>query len=414
VGEVERILIVSQYFSPDITAAAHRLTDLRNFLQGQGQQVDVITSFPHKVKIQLQGEPEPDIVRVKLPVGATSTFARLWEQSLFAAKALAAYLVNFRKRRYKVVIASSPPLFVGVVGYVLSRWTGAKFILDVRDIWPGSVAAAGIAGDSSLPIKIASRIERWLYRVADCVTCVSQPMKAYLENFIESSKVRVVYNGVSSTELTSVSEQSRIRGRENASLHADVGPDKGTERRLCLVYAGNIGLVQDIDVLIEALKYTHPETIGRLRVRIIGGGPERSRLEAMVASDPVASKIVSFEGPYPKAELTRILVQSADALFVHLRSDPILDRTIPSKVFDACLFNVPIVYGLSGEGRDILASLSGTLAFQQGSPRSLASALDELVQNYERYYAGAREHRSFVERHFTREVCFRPLLDIVL
>src|SRR5690606_29030509 len=102
-----------------------------------------------------------------------------------------------------------------------------------------------------------------------------------------------------------------------------------------------------------------------------------------------------------------------DALFIHLRKDPVLDRTIPSKVFDCCLFNLPIVYGLSGEGREILSRLPGTLPFQQGSPESLAAALDELVGAYEKYFTGAQGHRQFVEAHFSRNACFQPLLDFI-
>jgi len=413
---VARVLLVSQYYSPDITAAAHRITDLRRYLQSRGHEVDVITSFPHKAQVaQVEVEEEVDkgVARVRLPSGATSTFARLWEQLTFSAKALGAFLVRFRNRKYNYIIASSPPLFVGVVGRLLATWTGAGLILDIRDIWPGSVAAAGVFRGSSLPIRVASRLERWLYRVADYITCVSQPMKEYLQQYVNPSIVWVVYNGVNITPPgpyhNEATTKDYTRGRK-VGYHSS---DERMDGTICLAYAGNIGLVQDIDVLVQALAYVRSDTLKRLQIRIIGSGPERNRLEAVVARDPVASRIISFEGPYAKNELDRILYSSVDALFIHLRSDPVLDRTIPSKVFDSCVYNLPIVYGLSGEGKEILGRLSGTLSFSQGSPESLAAALDELVQRYKVYWVGAQRHRSYVERHFTRERCFEPILRIL-
>lgn len=406
--------MISQYYSPDITAAAHRITDLRYFLESRGHKVDVITSFPHKVTLEFVQESEAGITRVRLPIGAASTAARLWEQTLFATKALGAYLLRHRKEQYDFVLASSPPLFVGVAGYLAAKWSGARFILDIRDIWPGSVAAAGVASGTSLPIRVASRLERWLYRVADYLTCVSQPMKEYLEQFTDSDKIRVVYNGVNTSSVPGKRQQASQRSNYIDGLPTKVRDNHPSGSTICVAYAGNIGLVQDVHVLIDALQYVQPETLERLQVCIIGTGPERIRLERLVSENPIAARLVAFDGPYPKEELSEILSTSVDALFIHLRSDPVLDRTIPSKVFDSCLYNLPIIYGLSGEGHDILSRLPGTLPFRQGAPESLAAALDQLVASYPAYLEAAQGHRTFVETHFSREVCFRPLLDFVV
>lgn len=412
-----RILIVSQYFRPDITAAAHRITDLRIFLQSHGHHVDVITSFPHKAQVEIKAEDDYGVARVRLPIGATSAVGRLWEQSLFALKALGVFVRRFRKEGYQFVVASSPPLFVGAVGYVMARWTKAVFILDIRDIWPGSVAAAGVVSGSSFVIRLASRLERWLYRVADHITCVARPMKEYIEQYTEPTKIRVVYNGVDVNSRLAGEQQNSEGGAAVDDRSASMQSNQASEHSdgiICLAYTGNIGLVQDIDVLVDALKYVQPKTFSRLRIRIIGSGVERDRLEKLVAADPIASRIILFEGPYPKHVVSDMLSNgSVDALFIHLRSDPILDLTIPSKVFDSCLFNLPIVYGLSGEGHEILSRLPGTLYFRQGSARSLGAALDRLVEEYGVLRTRAQSHRAFVEKNFTREVCFRPFLDII-
>src|SRR5690606_11619611 len=134
-------------------------------------------------------------------------------------------------------------------------------------------------------MRLASRLERWLYHVSDYITCVSQPMKAYIEHCVDSSKIRVVYKGVSDADFAANGKHVSTHVPNAQSDSGDTVSDKLDKRTLHLVYAGNIGLVQDLHVWVESLKYVCQETREKLAIRIIGSGAQRSYLEAIVAAD---------------------------------------------------------------------------------------------------------------------------------
>src|SRR5699024_8701806 len=100
-----------------------------------------------------------------------------------------------RKQKPEVVWASSPPIFVGLSGWMVAKLLGARFALDVRDIWPDSAVAAGQISDSGFAYKVGRWIEQFLYRNADVISCVATPMQQYIQQYTDTD-VEVVYNGV--------------------------------------------------------------------------------------------------------------------------------------------------------------------------------------------------------------------------
>ncbi|AXI99731.1 Glycosyltransferase involved in cell wall bisynthesis [Cyclonatronum proteinivorum] len=388
-----RILIITQYFLPEITAAAYRLSALESYLTKQGHDVDVITTFPHRSPNEQAVNDTPKINRVSMPTIEGSTKGRIKEQLWFMVRSFIAFIS--KPGRYDYVIATSPPLFAGLSGYFISKLCGGRFILDIRDIWPGSIIATGLFSSGSIPIRLASFLERFLYHKAAHITTVAKPMATYVRQYKKNSDVSIVYNGVDELINTPV-----------------IGAPDSDFKHLNLVYAGNFGLVQGLDLLIRAVNSLEEKHKSQLKVSFLGQGFKQKELESLAAELGVSDR-VSFAGPYTKSELTHILAEEAHALFIHLKSDPSLNLTIPSKVFDCMQYNIPIVYGLSGEAHEILNNHPGNISFRQDSVEDLKLALEKLVNNYKVLHAASAANRTFVKDNFLREECFQPFLNII-
>ena len=127
--------------------------------------------------------------------------------------------------------------------------------------------------------RLATRVERWAYRNSEWVVTVARPMAEYVAQYVDAARVWVVYNGVDEAEPCSRLEGSSRQGRP----------------RFCIAYAGNVGLVQGLDVLPKAVAMLPSEVREMLHVRIIGGGPRLEALRSEVHKLGVGH-VFTFEG----------------------------------------------------------------------------------------------------------------------
>lgn len=398
-----KVIIVSQYFYPDITAAAFRAYDLYNFLRNQGVEVNVLTAYPHKSNVE--DVPCDCVKKVKImTLKGKGILPYMVHYFSFMIKTI---LLSFTlSKKYDYVFTISPPLFTGVAGYIIAQVKRAYFILDIGDLWPDSAVAAGKFKKGSLFYKTGKWIELFLYQHSDVITCVSKPMQRCIHDSIRNKKaiekVYVIYSGPTQAEVDRVAVFSESEPVKEI-VH------KNTRS---IYYAGNIGSVQNLEVLLFAAEKLSEAGLYRIAVKFIGDGVERHRLEQYVEERKI--KNVTFLGVKSREETFRILHANADILYLSLAPDAVLEKTIPSKLFDYFLLNRPILYGIGGEGRDILEITRAGVYFKPGNVDSLAAAIETLLKNYDRYQACARTLRDVVSNRFTREITFQVLLDGIL
>jgi glycosyltransferase involved in cell wall biosynthesis len=391
-----KILIVSQYYYPDVTAAAFRIKETADILSSNGHQINVITAKPHKGIINSSKKiDDANVEVIRLPIikyYGKGKWNYLTHYASFMFNALFYYLVNCG-RKYDLVYATSPPLPVGLAGFVMSAIQGSKFILDIRDIWPDSAVAAGQLNKKSKLYKLGKIIEHWLYAKADLITCVSRPMAEYIKRFTESDKVVVIYNGV-----------------PNQYLHGDIYPDGNhnelfKENKINITYLGNMGHVQSLQTVLEAAKQIKEEMY-KIIFYIIGDGIEKKKLEKFKKDNSLDNVIIM--GPVLKKQAMQ-LMRNSSALFFQLKDDIVMEKTVPSKVFDYMTAGKPILFGIKGEGKMILEQVKGNIYYQPDSTESFINAVRKLKRNYEQLSKSARENIVIVEKYYTREKMVKKL-----
>lgn len=385
-----KILAVSQYYTPDITAAAFRVAETVDHLKTAGNEVRVVTTFPHKSDISENiTSGEHGIYRVTLPNTENQGFlGYIYLYLSFLYKSILKGIKVGRKLKPDVVWATSPPIFVGLAGWLLAKVLNTGFALDIRDIWPDSAVAAGQISGTGISYKFGRAIEKFLYKHADIITCVATPMKGYIENHTDTP-VEVIYNGV---EIPN--EQKEYYPNDVLQEFAKMRDSKK------ILYAGNFGHVQQLDLLINMFLELKQENLEEdWEIFFLGGGAQKENLKQLTSENKLSERI-HFLDPVPKEEVFSYL-QSADALFIHLMDSEVLRLTIPSKVFDYMLADRPLLAGIHGEGRDIIESLPGNFTFESGNLQGLVKSFQNLDQFVSQN--GSCDNASMVKEHFSRK-----------
>src|SRR5699024_10937576 len=154
----------------------------------------------------------------------------------------------------------------------VAKLLGARFALDVRDIWPDSAVAAGQISDSGFAYKVGRWIEQFLYRNADVISCVATPMQQYIQQYTDTD-VEVVYNGVE------VSADANGSSSVDANALEEAASSNGSHK---ILYAGNFGHVQQLEVLINAYAELEAGVVKNLSLYFLGGGARKKNLVTLV------------------------------------------------------------------------------------------------------------------------------------
>jgi len=266
----------------------------------------------------------------------------------------AAGLRSLSLPRPDVILVSSPPLPVGLLGPVLARRYRAPWLLEVRDIWPESAVAVGWLAEGSSAYRVLDRVARSL---AGSAARVVVPTPGLVEHVRAHGAVGVdvVPGPVVDTAPTA---------EERSATRAELGLDDGT----CMfLYAGAVGVANGLDLLLDAVEAIDPAVA--LRVVIAGDGSARAELERRVADD--ATGRVQFLGPRPKDEL-RGLLAASDVCLHLLRPDPVFATAQPTKMLEYFGAHRPVITTVPGRPQELALGSSGAFA---GDVPALAAEL---------------------------------------
>lgn len=383
-GKKMRILIISQFYYPDITACAFRIRETALLLAAKGCEVHVIAAEPHKATVNSMpfddGPIKVSRVRLIKATGKSKlNYISHYLSFMFGAMKAAAR----HKGKFHVVWASSPPLFTAIAGLVIARARKARFCLDIRDIWPESAVVAGQISASGMLFKSAKVVEKALYKAADLITCVAQPMAAHIKSIAAKQDPLVIYNAIPEAM---VAKEPAVADVANSAFK--------------ILYIGNMGYCQNLSLVVQAAAILRECKIANIKFVLVGSGIEKPMIEKMVAHEGLDN--VEVLPVVAKEEAIRLMRDSA-ALMLHLKDDGTMDKTIPSKVFDYMASGRPILFGLKGEARDILFETGGNLYYDPANANQLADQAIKLRDDYDTLALKALANLELVKARFLRE-----------
>jgi len=391
-----RVLVLCPHYDPDNAAPTGVvMTEIAERLIDRGHELHIVTSLPwyehHRVEPEWSGRlwrrertDWGSITRVHpFPTDKTNIPARALGFAGFTV--MAALAAVFRRRRPDVVLTMSPPLTLGLAGWVAARLRRSACVFNVQDIFPDVAVEVG-AISSPRVIRVLRSLESFVYRRADAVTVLSGDLAENVAAKIGSqdpAKVRVIPNFVDTVRIEPADRLTAYRAEIDAG------------DRPVVMYAGNLGFSQPLDLMIETARRwaDRADDLADVRFVINGGGSERGRLEALAAD--VSS--VSFVDFQPPERLPEVLA-SADVHLILLR-EGLARSSVPSKLYSILAAARPVFASID-PGTEVSRVLADNGCGRSVPPEDLDAfdtGLAELVRDPVERAAMGERGRTFVE-----------------
>jgi glycosyltransferase involved in cell wall biosynthesis len=339
-----KLLLLTQYYPPEIGAPQNRLHELAIRLQALGVQVEVLTALPNYPKMEIHEAYRKGKLRSEnidgIPVfrswiyvsKKSSIFHRLLNYFSFV---ISAYWKGRKRGPYDFLLVESPPLFLGWTAMKLSKKMKAKLIFNVSDLWPESAEKLQIVTNRLL-LNLAYRLEKKCYQKAQLVTGQTQGIVENIKGRFPHKEVYWLPNGVD-LEFYNPEEIDAGNFREKHGFKPD---------DLLFFYGGILGHAQGLEVIIHAASML--KDLNKVHFIIQGEGPLKTQLMNLASS--IELPMVHFLPAVSKAEMPGIL-KAVDVALVPLRNLPLFQGAIPSKVFEALAMKVPLLLGVEGEAK---------------------------------------------------------------
>jgi len=354
--------------------------------------MEVVTAMPHHPKGRIfpnfqgrfylrdnwEGVP---VHRVWLYAGSGSSLRRILSYLSFCLTCLFG-LVRASKPDY--VFVDSPPLFLGVPGWVAAKFWGVPFVFNVADLWPDSALDLGILHDG-LALRQAYRLESWVYRHADHVTAVTGGIRETLLNSKRLPAERVLFlpNGVD-TRLF----QPRP---ENYGLRRELG----LMGKKIVLYAGNHGYAGAVETVLYAADCLRSDPA--IHFLLVGDGPEKPKLRELATH--LALENVTFHDSVPLESVPE-LISISDLAVVTLRKSKVMAGARPAKAFVMMAGGKPIVLAAEGEAARLIEASGAGVVVSPEDHRSLANAICNLLEDRARAKQMGKNGRAFVVANF--------------
>ena len=384
--QIKRILFLTDNFPPEVNAPATRTYEHAREWVERGYHVTVITSYPNfpqgKVydgyKQKFMESTSKDgikVLRVATIIYPNSGFIkRIIDQLSYAVMA---FLVGLWIRT-DILVATSPQFFTAVAGRWLSFFKFRPWIMEVRDLWPESIAAVGAMNEGKI-YKFLEWVELRLYKSAKKIIVVTDTFKRKISaRGIDPLKIDVHKNGV-------ILDLFKPRPKDKELMK--VNPQ--FEGKKVFAYIGTHGMAHGLSFILNSLPKLQ-ESLPQAHFLFIGEGAEKENL--LNQAKELKLENVTFMPFVPKHEVVRYL-SLMDVALVNLKKSDTFKTVIPSKIFEAAALQKPILLGLEGETKGIIEFFKAGICFEPENEDEFIAQCHAILneQSYKDYQKGCQD-----------------------
>jgi glycosyltransferase involved in cell wall biosynthesis len=402
------ILLLHQYFLEEDDPGGSRWNEMTKVWAEQGHQITVIGGMMHANGLEKRPEykgksfvrkqqGKVDVLRCHVSESYNSGFAgRLWGYFSFMFSSLWGGLFKI-KGNYDVVIVTSPPLFVGFSGYLISLFKRVPFVFEIRDLWPESAIDTGVLTNKAI-IKMAYWFEAFVYKRAKLINVLTPAFYKVLrdEKNVPEEKLIMIPNAsdfsLSESLLSNFDRESFRR------LH-DI------EHRFVITYVGAHGVANHLQQILQAGKALEDTNVLFL---LIGQGMEKEKLIEM--ADEMGVTNVRFINSVPKAEVFKYILASEMGTSVLKRVDTF--KTIYSnKTFDYMSCKTPILMAIDGVSRELVETAQAGSYVEPENIEEFDRVIRTYLNDPERLRREGENGYRYAKLNFDRTVLANRYLD---
>jgi glycosyltransferase involved in cell wall biosynthesis len=398
------ILLVNNYFPPEIGAASHLYYYLAKELIARGHEVTVLTGIPRynvsrefyqdylrklKGKSMLEENYEGiKVVRVKLPYIERRNIIRRGVEHFEIAWKLYrnfAKLLDRGSYRVDVSLVYSPPLTLYWTAEKIRQKTGSPYVLNVQDLFPQAVIDLGIMRNKIL-IKFFRKLEKKAYESADLIVTHSERNRKFVASIVEDeSKTLFIENWVDAEEIIPGSKKNEFSEKYNLI-------DK-----FVVSFAGTLGFSQDMEVILRAAERL--KNYKDIIFVIVGDGVRFEEIKKAILERKLEN--VLLMGAVPKEKYPLIL-HSSNVSLVTLTKD-VKTPVIPSKILSIMSAGIPVVgaMNLDGDAPELVKRAKAGFVVAAGDYEALAQKILLLYRDEALRKELGRNGRRYIEEHLS-------------
>jgi colanic acid biosynthesis glycosyl transferase WcaI len=384
-----RVIVWGINYAPEFTGIAPYNVALCEFLHARGDDASMVTSFPYYPSWEKRPEDRGTIFRTDridgVPVHRcwhfvpkrVSALKRIFHEASFVFTSTLRALFLPRADVYVLV---SPPLLLGVAGWLVGKIKSAPFVFHVQDMQPDAAVGLGML-KASWFTRALYWLESFAYRHATRVSGISQGMlKSFRDKGVPESRLIYFPNAVALENGGPPPERGQFRQEHGFA------PDE-----FLAVYSGNLGAKQGVEVLLETASLLRDP---RIRIVICGDGAQRESLAQRARELQLPNiSLLPFQANY------RGLLADADVCFITQQAGA-GNSFFPSKLLGLLAESKPVITVSAPECELALSLAEGNFGVNvpPGHPRELADLLDSLARDPAPLVAYGVAGRRYVEQ----------------
>jgi glycosyltransferase involved in cell wall biosynthesis len=387
------ILLVHQAFAAIDEPGGTRHHEIARHLAAKGHEVTIIASAVSYLTGGDAVKPKWKTVEkdgAHITIIRTYTYHAIHKSFVhrlfsFFSFMFSSFVVGLGVRNVDLVWGTSPPIFQAVTAWLLARLKGARFILEIRDLWPAFAVAVGVVKNKTL-IRMTEWLEKFLYQRADRLM-INSP------GFFEHIRAR---GGEDLTLIPNGADMTMFDPNDDGETFREA---HGLTEDFVVMYAGAHGLSNDLGVLLQAAALLRDEA--GIKIVFLGDGKDKDQLVA--EAETLGLENVLFLPSVPKDEMSGALA-GADACVAILKPIEMYKTVYPNKVFDYMAAGRPVLLAIDGVVREVVENSKGGVFVEPGKPEKLAEAILKFSDSKDRCVEMGKNGRAYLEAHFDRTV----------
>jgi colanic acid biosynthesis glycosyl transferase WcaI len=408
-----RVLVLSLVYKPDTVSTANLMAEIVNGLRDRGHDMTVLTSIPHynpspEVRsnrayrtsiwrwFTITDEAGVRVIRIAMPRKRQRILARLLDYLwLHFFTTIVAML---KLRRIDVVFVPSPPITLGLNGYLIARLLRAKLIYDVRELWPDVPIRMGVIRNRMV-VRVILAVESFVYRKSVAITSIARSFnRALIKVGVPESKLFFTPNFVDVAWLQPGSHDTPF-ARQNDFAG-----------KFVVFYAGNIGLTQGLELLIDVarmLEQSAPDAV----VVVVGDGAGRPKFEAELRKSALRNvRLLPFQ-PYNHVPET---YASAHVCVSPMRYG-FSYETVPSKIYTAMAAGRPMISACESdtESAALVRESQGGIVCEPESATEMVAAVQRLYDDRDLTRRMGESARKWIVDYYSRDAVVKTYDEVI-
>ena len=403
-----RILIVHQYFLGKNDAGGSRWNQFAKYWSEKGHQVKVLAGSVHyatgkkapqykgKFVVKEQEDENVEVFRCHVSQAYNKNFVgRLWAYFSFAFSTILVGL--FKVGKVDVIICTSPPLTVGITGWILSKLKRVPMVFEVRDLWPESAIDTGVLTNKLL-IKISYWLERKSYKSASWINVLTPAFeKALIEKKnIRPDRISMIPNGADLDIFKPGQLNNWVREKH------DLGDS------FVVTYVGAHGVANHLIQLLDAAKLLKDHK--DVKIMLVGDGMQKKML--VEKAKELQLENVVFVDSVPKDKIVDYVAASNVCTAVLKKVDT-FKTVYPNKVFDYMSAKRPIILAIDGVARELIENAGAGLFVEPENARPFADAVLKLKDDPDYCCRCGEQGFDYVTKNFARNILADRYIEII-